>query len=569
MIVGLAWMAVAHGALLLATNALLRRVRTGHGAMDALLFLLLHLLLISVTVLGAGLAGGLTPAALGIAGAVLLIALLVMGEHRFLPRPRRPDFGRATMFLAGAIALRMLLTVWFLAPTNGDALSYHLPKIAEWVRAGRFTREMGTDYLASFPAGFELIETWWVVFLRHDVLIEMAGVEFAALAFLAVRLLGTGIGMSERSALLAATLYVLTPLFSLQSTSCLNDAPVAALVLSAAALLVACAHPLLPLLPLALVLGVKATGLFALPGLVVLWLWRRKSPPARPASLRLALALVLLAGVVGAFWYGRNIVWYGNPFHPVKGDPQTYLERINYIQRGPKLTSLRFNADHLFSSFVYDRDAGMTPICKDIAGWGIIAFSIGAIALLSELRRDRAFRIVAAAAVVSLLSVLCMVRCDAWFARFILFFPAIPCLAAARLAESSRPVAVLLGIAAAFQFAGSMLSQEQPAGAFVSIMRRPWRERSAAEMQDMVPPAEPVGVHAVLRVPIYVLYRPDFSRPVTYLRDLPLDQLPEEMNRRGIRTVIIRLLPRTMLNVEDFVRQGKLRKVRDRFYQLP
>src|SRR6185436_7816924 len=129
---GLAGMVTANAALLLATHALLRRVKTGKGEMDALLFLLLHLLLLSAAVLIAGLAGGLTPGVMGIAGLVLLIVLLALGEHRTLVRPRLPEFGRATAFLAGVIALRMLLTVWFLAPTNGDALSYHLPKIAEW-----------------------------------------------------------------------------------------------------------------------------------------------------------------------------------------------------------------------------------------------------------------------------------------------------------------------------------------------------------------------------------------------------------------------------------------------------
>ncbi len=562
-------MAVANGALLLGAHAILRRIRTEHSPLNAVLFVLIHLLLVSGAVLAAGLTGFLTPLALGVSGAVVLAALLLLGEHRFLPRPRAPEIGRATAILASLIALRMLLQVWFLAPSNADALGYHLPKIAEWVLAGAFTREMGTDYVAPFPAGFELIEAWWVVFLHHDVLIEMAGVEFAVLAFLAVRLLALELGQSSKTAFLAATLYLLTPAVGLQAVSCLNDGAIAALVLSTAALVVARAHPVLILLPMGLAVGIKSTSVFALAGWALLWFWNRREPRIAPATLKGAVAIAGTALAAGGFWYLRNFVWYGNPLHPVKSGPLSYYERIWYVQVGPDPSSLLHSVGELVTNLVYDAQSGFTPICWGTSGWGIVPFSIGIVALLHQIRDDRPLRAVAAAFLVSMLAVLLMVKPDAWFARFILFVPAILCIAAARMAESMRPVAVLLSLACAAQFAGALLPQDWPSSRYLAMMRLPWRQRSAAGLHEVVLPDEPIGVYATLRSPVYLLYGPDFSRRVVYLRVSGPDRLAEEMERRSLRYVYIYILQRPTYDLEELVKAGRLRRTGKRIFFLP
>jgi hypothetical protein len=561
MIAGLLGMAVANAAFLLAAHAVLRRIRTDNPPLNAVLFVLIHLLLLSTAVLTAGLTGFLTPLALGVLGAGLLAALLFLREHRFLPRPSVPEMGRWTALLAALIALRMLLQVWFLCPYNADAIAYHLPKVAEWIRAGAFTREMGTDVVASFPAGFELIETWWVVFLHHDVLIEMAGVEFAVLAFLAVRLLALELKLSGRAASLAATLYLLTPAFSLQATSCLNDGPVGALVLSMAALAAARAHPALLLLPLGLVLGIKSTGLYALPGWALLWFWRRKDPRTVPASVKGALAVGGIAAAAGAFWYVRNLLWYGNPIHPVKSG--------GYVQTAPRLSSLGANLGELVTNLFFDGQWGFTPLCFGTSGWGIAAASIGVVALLVQIRDERALRGVAVAFLVSMGCVLLLVKPDAWFARFIVFFPAILCIAAARLAESTRPVAVLLALACIVQFPGGLLPQEKSIVDYIGLMRQPWRRRSAAPMRDMVPPGDPIAVYTTTRVPLYLLYGPDYSRQVVYLRISSVDRLVEAMEQKSLRHVFVSLGMRAGYDLEEMVRTGRLRRSGKRFFTLP
>ncbi|HLF91873.1 MAG TPA: hypothetical protein VJB14_00280, partial [Planctomycetota bacterium] len=318
MIVGLGALLVGNAATLLGARLLLLRCRTGSGSMDALLFLLFRLALLSIAVLLAGLTRTLTAPDLGIASLLALAGLLAAGAHRGLRLPARPARLGPAGWLALAVLARLLLQAWFFSPHLGDATAYHLPKIGEWVRAGGFTREMGVHPHVSFPAGFELVETWWVVFLRHDVLIEMAGVEFVLLAFVATRALAERLGLDARAAFFAGLLYALVPGFHLSATSCMNDAPAAAGVVALAALLAGrCPLPLL-LLAAGLGVGIKPTFGFALPGMALLaWLWRREPGAATPIPRPIAWGLGTAGLLLGSFWYARNVAWFGNPFHPL------------------------------------------------------------------------------------------------------------------------------------------------------------------------------------------------------------------------------------------------------------
>src|SRR5581483_2859887 len=268
-ILGLSAMAVANAAVLLAAHAVVRRLRTGLGSVDVVLFLLVRILLISATVLGAGLARILHPLGLGLLGAAALALLLSAGVHRDWPSLRPLPWGRLWTAVGGLLLARLLLQVWFFAPAFDDVLSYHLPKVAEWVRAAAIPAPLGSDPRAAFPAGFELVEAWWVVFLHHDLLVEMAGVEFLLLAGASVHALAAGLGWSARTAGIAALLFVLGPGLYFQATSCLNDGAVAALLAAALALIVAGARLPLVLVPIFLGAGVKPTALLALPGIVL------------------------------------------------------------------------------------------------------------------------------------------------------------------------------------------------------------------------------------------------------------------------------------------------------------
>jgi hypothetical protein len=569
MIFGLFWMIVAQASVFLASHVLWRKIRCGDPAVDVVLFLLVRLLLISALVVAAGLTGLLAPLPLGLVCAAALLILLATGQHLHLRRPSRPEIGTATLVLLALLGLRMALQVWFTAPFVGDVHAYHLPKVAEWIRAGGFTREMGLDPCVTFPAGFEIVETWWVVFLRHDVLIEMGGVEFAVLAFAAVVALSRKAGFSPGAAALAGALYLLTPLFNLQAIACLNDAPVAAVVLSIVALTFARVHPAVLFIPLALGAGIKGTAIYALPGVALLAWLQRREPLLRPSSLRWAVSLAVVAAAVGGYWYLRNLVWFGNPTHPMTRGGFD-LGGV-HVQAGPHWSSLTRNLHELLGDRIYDRNGSYQADAYRESGWGVLVFSVGILGLILGIREDRSVRVLAAAFGVSLLSVFTLVSTDGWYMRFVLFFPAIVCLGAARLAERSRPIAALVAAVAAIQFVATLIPADTRAPRMAAMAKQPWRERSAAPwiVGDALPPSEPLALYSTLRTTVYMFYGPDFSRRIVYLRVRNAAEMREEMVRQGVRYVYVDLRSHhRKADIDAMVKAGTLRALTANLHRL-
>jgi hypothetical protein len=566
-ILGIASLLVANAAALLGAQAASIRVRTGIGHVDHVLFLLLRLGILSAAVLAAGLTGTLSPGPLAIAGGVALVVLLRRGVHRTL---RRPDVGEAGRLLLGfslVLVARCLAQVWFFAPHMGDPVTYHLPKIGEWIRAGAFTTEMGLHPHVTFPAGYELIETWWVVFLHHDVLIEMAGVECLVLAFAATRSLALLTGLTPRGAWIAGLTTALVPGLYLNAFSCLNDAAMVALVLGSFVLVFArCPWPLV-LVPLGLGLGVKPTFGYALPGILALGFLVRREPDA-PSSRGAASALGLGAMAVGAFWYFRNLIWFGNPMYPVTS--QGYAHPVP-AQVGPSLGSLLRNLRALVEERITDHRGPYAADVWDISGWGPAAFACGVFALVALLRTEPRLRRLAVAFGVAALAEFTLVKLDPWCMRFVLFLPALLAIAAVRMAENLRGARWVLGAALLYQVAGTMLPFDLSHESFAALARTSWRERSAEDLFRARPPADvpAVGCFGAFSGGEYTLYRPDFSRRVAHLRAESADALVASMVRENVRLLYASPLSRKQLAVLTAARDsGALRAVKPRFYVL-
>lgn len=497
--------AAAQAASVLGARALLRPLASGDADLDLLQLLLLRLLLISATILAAGLLGVLDSLSLGLAGGVALIGLVLAGAHKGLRRPALPDANPWVLALAAALALRLLLQVWFFAPHLGDAVAYHLPKIGEWVRHGAFTREMGLHPHVTFPAGFELVETWWVVFLRHDVLIEAAGVEFVALAAVAVRVLAKRVGLDERAATLAALVYVLSPGFHLSATSCLNDAPAAAMVLCVFALAAARAPWGLVLAAAALGVGIKPTVGFALPGALFL------IPGEERRRSKAAWLVASAAAVVGAFWYARNLLWFGNPVYPLGSDVANPVA----VQLGPRLGSLGANLRELLGGRLLDGAAASGANVDHGAGWGAAAL-VGLAGLIPLLRDEPRSRRMSIAFAVALLGTLLFTQSDPWSMKYAFFFPALPAIAAAAWAARSRGAAALTSAGLALAFAATLLPYDLPWRSLKVLAAHPVSTRSALPLWADDAPEDVVGAAGGFTVRSYLLYRPDFSREVIY-----------------------------------------------------
>ena len=562
MIFGALCLIVANAAILLGAHALLDRLRSGRPSPDLVLFLLLRFLLISTFVIVAGLCRLLFPAALGAAGLVALLALFVAGAQHRIPRKLPIPWKSPWIVLAGIIALRLLLQVWFFAPYLGDSLGYHLPKIAEWVRAGGFTGEMGIDRRSTFPAGFELIETWWVVFLHHDVLIEMAGVEFFVLAVAAVYAVADGLGWGRRTAMIAAFLFALNPAVHFQATSSVNDGAVTGLILASAALIVSGASPLLVLLPVAMGTGVKPTFVYSVPGLVLLAALLPRGEDAGAKTPLVVLPLEASALLVGAFWYLRNWVVYGNPIYPMGPGGMKSLVSGSTLQRvGPSLRALQENLTCLVDIRIYDQSRPPDSLCTSTFSWGPAGFALGAVALIPILREDRLFRRLALGLAVSALSLFTLVELDLWYLRFVAFMAALPALALARLWDRYHFVAILGWIALLWQIVETTVPGNLPPEALRTMIRQDWRGRSAFPA-----PAEARSGTVAFACDdfggAYPLYLPSLERGLVYLRDETTDDLLAHLEREGVTLVYVSGgLPRRAGLFEEAVRRGRLQAV--------
>jgi len=559
MIPGLIAMIVANAAALLGAHAVLQRVRTGKPPADLVLFLVIHLLLISVAVLIAGVTGLLRPLPLGVAGAAALALLVRRGEHRQLPRPDFRGWGAPALVLVGLLLLRLLLQVWFFAPYLGDSLSYHLPKIAEWTRAGGFTAELGMDPRSTFPAGFELIEAWWVVFLHHDVLIEMAGVEFLLLAGAATHALASGFGWPSRTARVGALALMLGPGLYFQATSCVNDGAVAGLILATAALIVSEVPLPLLLIPVLLGTGVKPTFLYSFPGLAILagYFAGRGGEDGRRLN-PVAAALALAAVAVGSWWYLRNWTVYGNPIYPMgAGGMKSPLTGTVMQRVGPSLRSLEENLTCFLDIRVYDSQRAPDALSTTGFHWGAAAFAIGSVALIPVIRSEPLFRRLAVALGVSTLCVFTLVELDQWSTRFVFALTALPALAMARLWERHRFAALLGGLALASQILGTMIPGNLPPGSLSRFCSSSWVERAALET-----PKDPdtVGFICDDFGGAYPLNRPDYSRRVVYLRETTPDEMIARIDREQLQVIFVAgaLMKRGPV-LEEATRRGRLR----------
>jgi hypothetical protein len=567
MILGAFWMLVANAAAGLGAFALLQRVATSNPSVDLVLFLLIRLLLISGTLLIAGLAGIMSSLGVGLLATAVLAILLGRGEHLRLPPLRWPDLGRASTWIVIAMAMKLLAQVWLFSPHLGDALAYHLPKIAEWIRVAGFSREMGVHPHVTFPAGFELVETWWVVFLHHDVLIEMGGLEFLALASSATYALARYLGLSQSGSGFAALAYALVPGLNLSATSCLNDVPVAGLVLSTAALVLWRASFWMVLLSAGLGMGTKATYLYTLPGWFFLSLLVWREAKLKSPSVGWCVSLAFLSVMVGLFWYARNAIWYENPFYPVGSFG--YDQEAVAVQVGPKLSSLWRNFSDLIETRITDSRGAYGAFVDNIAGWGPLVFACGPLSLFLGLFEDRGVRRLSLSFGVALVSCFLLMIHDLWSLRYVFFFPALLCIATARLAEKHQGVRRIAFAAMGFSFVGTLLPYDIPLKDLKALAAQPWRTRTTLLIREPELGEGPVACFGGYSANSYLLYGPSFSRRVVFLRSTSPDDLVEDMRRAGAEILYAAPMGGRQEEIlRRCIRGGRLKSVRGKVFKL-
>ena len=630
--------AFANLVLLGVTGLVWRRLRVGSRAVDVLAFLLLFLFLTTAFLMLCGLAGILRPwpvlgfCALGGLG----LGVFAREELRELLATLRRHLGRGWarrgdrsarerladgIFLALAVflAVRIAVHVWFLPPYVWDTLSYHLPNVAEWIQAGRLVIFDTPVDRTFWPANYELFQTWLVLFPHHDFLIDLASVPFYALAVGSVYALARRLGLGRRPSRFAALFYAFTPAPLQHATTGNNDLPITAVYLFLAALALDTVrsgghrhrrrlhHASLAL---GLAVGTKLYVLFLLPGLAVLLVplltSRRRDADADEEAgeetgpgidRRLVAGLLLLAVLLGGYWYLRNAVVFGNPFYPA--EPRMFGLRLfeSTAVSGPSPSesgrqgvfldgeALGENLEALVTTRIFDPEPFNFSL-KDMSGWGWLVFVCGWPALLVGLFVSRPLRLLVAAFGVSLLVLLSSVVPDPWNLRFALWFPALPILAfvvmVSRLrVRVLRTALVLVGLACTLlNAAGTLDMGRLPPWMWIRMAHFPVAERSTAALGlfigrsyfdalETLPPGEPIGYNTHYNGWIYPLYGADLSHPLRYVPIGPGTDVAAALAAREVRYLFVsNPPPAARVGLERAVAGGVLRPIGEGLYAV-
>lgn len=224
-----------------------------------------------------------------------------------------------------------------LPPTDWDGLTYHLVAPAQWAQTGSVGRATEVIWADTYPMGVESLAGWPMVFLRStdfSLLFVLPGYLLAAVAVAGLaRRLGAGRGLS----VLAGLVFLLTPAVFAQAHTFYVDVQSAGFGLAALHVLAGLpgavrlsGDPRSAVTRRMLVLGAAlgaaagskssnlavlgAVGFAALVAVVRL-AWRHRL--GFGVLLRSAPLLVVPVVAIGAYWYLRTWLNYGNPFYPV------------------------------------------------------------------------------------------------------------------------------------------------------------------------------------------------------------------------------------------------------------
>ncbi|MGH2621057.1 MAG: hypothetical protein ACRDHG_10885 [Anaerolineales bacterium] len=606
----LAWLSSGLFILLL-TAAIHRLLRTDRPALDLVALVFLLVFTTTLATFAAGVLGWLRPASmlvLSLAGIALLIATgsakTTLAELRAGSRPPLsairdwwqglPAWVRALTAAAAALStVRFAFLIWALPPFVWDSLSYHLPNIAHWIQAGRIeTFETPVSRIFN-PANYEVLATWFAVFIRHDAVIEAAGIPAYLLATVAVYAAARGLGRGRTASTLAALAYGSTPAVILAATGTKNDIHIAAYYLVALAVVsdlthrpTRSPHPkvlgklMVLALALLLAIGTKTYIFHLIPGFILMGLlatqsqgrwvaWRDTLASGRkelrnlaPGHRAMLLALLACGLLLGAYWNVRNWVASGNPFYPYD-----VLLAGKTVFQGPEsefrlsLGELAANLENLAAKFG-DRQDPIRPDLPNTTGWGWFSYSVGIPAVAWALIRRPRARPVVAGFVFSFLLLMLSTGPSPWNLRFAIWFPALFSLCFAEAADSmpqSLPRYTRLGLAGyltillSLNFVSTLNYNRVSVEEFRSMLALPVRDRHAAVFRDnmpdayslaveVVPPGEELGYNVHGNGFVYPLYLADFSREIVYVPfslDASCESIAAAMTERGTRYLLV------------------------------
>ena len=539
------------------------RVRGLGRALDLSALVFLHVFLTGGLVMVSGLLGAFTAHKLAGISAAGLIVLAAWKRSRlfqawfelrrlFLPilsfARGHPIHAGAFALVLGLIGLRMAVNVWFFPPYVWDVLTYHLPKVAEWVQHGNLRVPPLPVNRVFFPGGFELLQAWWCVFSHGDAVVEMPGLFFYALACMSVFAVSRQLRVGLRAAAWSMVVFGLTPVLALNAVSCKNDVAIAGIFLYLIALWCRPVPPeaagkrwLLSFAAVGMGIGIKPTLAFILPGLLwILPLGLRRDDFRALRRIRVerwTLALLLLACLLGGYWYVRNWLCFGNPLYPVAlgGAGGGWQPQQGGIFMSSGIESMR----QLFALKIFDGELG-NPDVSDATGWGWFMFVCGWPTVVYSLFASRKFRWLAAGLWTSLFLLLCCTIPDPWNMRYVPWMPALGVWGFFAAGRCLRPpvwktFALLAVWTTALNGLGSALPYGVKLDPHAVAADRSWKPRFQRYLDERIPPGETVAIFGGGDDWIYLVYGPSFARSVHWLEEAGDLGFAEAMKARKLR----------------------------------
>ena len=293
----------------------------------------------------------------------------------------------AVAVLFGLQVILLLAKIVLLPPHIWDSFVYHLPPAVQWYQLGHIPAVLDNPVqrVNSQTLGMTLLNFWFFIFLRDDMLVELPQFLWALLlvpvTYTILRQAGVERGWSFKFA--AAVFFVpavVSEAVTTQDHLGLNIAFCAALLFLANFLRTwRHGHLLMAAVAFGLLFGYKLSApLYPLVTLIVLAYFVFASHRARIAerATQVALARTTLVSVgivvvIGGYWILRNLILYGKlqgsfGFEGVNNASLGAVEAITHYARAPKL----FRNLHEFFPRVFDSKYLYGADLLNISGFG-------------------------------------------------------------------------------------------------------------------------------------------------------------------------------------------------------
>lgn len=593
--------------------------RSGRRSLDLAIFIFLWIFYTTSSLMFFGLAGWLNSRALGISAFMGLLLMLLFQDtrirfSRFLSAifriPNELQFWWRTqpLWLKWLVAfttvfglVRFAFLIWALPPFIWDSLTYHLTNVGQWIHDARIGIFPTSTARIFSPANYEVLATWFGVFIHHDILIEASGLPAYLLGGLSVYSLTRGLGGKQRASTIATITYLSVPAFLFAVTNTKNDPYVAAVYLLCSAILVnsfqrerdvhrgtLLGQMVIFISAVLFALGTKTYMIHLFPGLVLIGIgivlknhteWEENSFVKQVRSELDALGtrgkglfalLVCMAIFLGGYWYARNIVQTGSPFFPygVRIEGETVLEsQGNTIDLSPENFLHNLQA---FASKFGDKQYRIVPDLSNTTGWGWVIYGMGLVAAGWALIQKKEFRLVFAGFLASFLVIATSLPRSPWNLRYVIWLPAIFAIGLGLFFEYAHqwPVGGRRTLAGLFWFClgmngiMSMTYNLIPIDLIGSMLALPAMERDSGKFHLQVPieydsvyqivPKDVVlGYNLHENGFVYPLLRADLSQELAYIpvgENETCLQIANEMSSKDTRYVFV-----APVHTEDFV----------------